>query len=1762
MTQQRATLAIISLVLWIAFPVNAAITVWTGNGAGEDQWSNPDYWSAGAPGAADTAQFGPLAYLVHFDGDATIAGLELTEDASGSRWLILGEYTLTTGSIVNDSTEGTLLDLATDLTAPVGGLSVLANSAPIALAGASPDYIETITLNGDLEVGGDSDTYVYGPITGTGGLTKDGSGTLTVFVSEFMNGFTGDVTLNDGLLVLDGFDADPGEDPTGNALGVGDIHLHGGTLAMTGTLDDDYEMLNPTQTVYIGGPDGDTVTFDAAHVASEISLGGGVSISQYGAGLSEESDDGADVLIVNSLVLGYDNGGGDIVAADLVLGNPTDGDDLMFEFELLDEHDIASSTITLLGAGVQHSLTAYAEVDIEHKITGDGGLLIAPGSSFVVVYNRENDFAGGLEMAGGILIVEDSNQTGSSGLGTGTFAITGDAADPSRVIVGGMPLEVYYDEGDGEWKNEDDDPWDGSTESIEIANDVEMQGKFAIAGFTEVEMDDWFEDDSEIPVTLIGSSIEISGPVTLVGDTELAVVTVDAEVEDDVPAEAVDALDVPDNYFTLEISGDIGESGGARTLTKTGEGTLILSGTNTFTGGLNVYEGLVTLDAEDAIATAPLTIAEDGAVEFGADQTLKALNGSGHLDAQANNLTLGAGTSAFDGTLENLLDVIIAGGTHAIDSDMSLQSLAVDAGTLTLNGDIGSDQAITIANGATATFNGAVEFYFDDAIEDSGTLIGGTDSLGAVDIELQDGSTLQAAAGGLVASSVSIDADATVALNSADGLLTLDDPTFNGDATINQTGENAASISDLDNQAGNTITLGSGTLYLTGDEVWASGGAGGGVTANAGTTLIVDAPTQHISDITGAGTIVKTTNAYLSEEDYYDDLGTVDGDDLTLGDAAIATSQGGTLEIEKDVQIEEDSTVEIIGESTVVVPAASTLTVADNATLQVGEAAQMQIDGNLDVGAGQTLNVAGGGTVAINSSNADLDETATVAVSDSTLTLGSANATGGAQVVLTDATVEAAAEEVEIETVAVSGTVAVTGNTIAVQTLDPQGDATLDVAASSQVEVDGALGVDAGETLNVTGGGTMAINSSNADLDETATLAVADSTLTLGNATATGNAQVTLANATVQAAANGVAIRQANISGNVEFAGSAVAVGTLDTSGGAASLTTGNAGVEVETLSGANNVTVAQGSVTLTGDSEAFGQTLDVSDGAAVEIEEDAVLGGSVTLAGAGTINGTVMGAVTVNDADASLGGSGDFQGGLTITNGVLAPGQSPGEITVSGGDFVLGAGATLSVEVDEEGNHDSIRITDDSNANFVTGAKVVAVAVGDALDGTYDIATLEGAGHIQVDGANQAADANLADFIENTDLATISSLLVDDTGKIVEMSVDFTPNVDYLTGASRTVRNFGAMLDSEAFAESASEALLDVIGEAQSSDDIAGAYAQMTNQLGASVSTLASSVTSSVNNSLSRRMQDARAATRDGLNGQTTGPLLASLSPTVARESSDGGWQGFAQGYGRWGDRDDDGDVVGYEYDTYGTLLGAERFIGESLLVGGSIGYGRTDVDSADSLSAMDMDSLSTSLYGTWFNHDYYLGLTVGYGYHDVDEVRDLDFAALQAKGDFKAHTFSIAPEIGKLLRYKSLDVEPYAGLNYTHFRHESYTETGAGAANLSVGSDTEDNLAFELGTRLRKTWVLDNGSYLMPQLKLAWRHNFGDEASETAQLAGADTSFRTTEIAVVDDLLSVGAGLNWRIDESKMLSAQYDAEFGSGFDAHTLQAGVRIQF
>lgn len=1623
--------------------IHAAMVEWTGGGT-PGIWEDADNWDDGVPGADSEVLFDSDRILVNLGGDTEITSLAVGANATGDRWLLLGEHTLTLGSIINNSPE-TLFDIAVDLTAKAGGLTVSADTAPIILCGAGPDYVETFTLADDMVVEGNHDTYIYGPVTGAGGLVKQGDGTLVIHVVGYINDFSGDMRLEGGLLVLDGYhpnDADPG-DETGNALGQGDIYLCNGTLAFAGSLDDMYSMINPVQTITIDG----TVTIDAAH-STTVSYGA-VEIQQYEVGLADDSE--RDLWFTNNTEIG--NGDG---VSHITFGNAADGDNLIIEFELANEEVSDSSTMTLLAAGGdKHNLTVHAEVEIEHKVTGDGGLrMTADSTGFLLMVNPDNDFTGGFEIAGGAVAINED------ALGTGTFTVTGGDSVESVKLTGMLQDYGYVD---GAWKDEDKNPWDGSVGVADIANNVEMSGKFTAAGLQIVEMDDYFEDDEDVPAVFIGSKLNISGAVTLTGDTEIAVVT-ESEVEDGVSSTAVNALSglTGDNYFELGISGDIGQAGGARTLTKSGEGKLILNGTNAFTGGLNVLEGIVELNGGEAVEnTVVVTVAQDAEVIFNTDEVIGGLSGAGTVDGSGDTITLGSGTSNFTGTLENQLGITVADGTHTISSVLSMDNLTVDGGVATLSGDNTYDSGIAITAG-TLTLTGTTTLGAG-AIVNAGTLVGKTTSIGATAVELATGSTLKAATGGLVMAdgTVTVDADASFTLNSTDDLLTLINPTFDGDATINQTGGRNASLNNLDNTDDNTLTLASGKLYLIGDEIWAKADGGiGGIVAGAGTTLILDTVIHYDDAITETGgTIVKTTNFYAGDTDaYLDDLdegGGADQENLNLkADAVLATSQGGELEIDRNVSVGAGNTAKIVGESTVVVNTA------------------------LNAGNGATL---------------ELDE-------------------------------------------------------------------------QSTMQVGGALNVNAGETLNVTGGGILAINSSNAALQDTATLAVNEAKLSLGSANATGSAQVALNNATVEAPTTEVAINKAVVGGNVEFSGNKVVVNTLDTSGGASSLKTSAAGVDVAALSGANNVAVAEGKVTLTGDSTGFSGAVGVNEDAELEMGTGSVLGGALNLAGQGTINGTVKGLVEVDNAAALLTGTGDFEGGLSMLQGILEPGQSPGEIEVSGGDFVLGAGATLNIEVDSAGNHDSIHITDDSNANLVTGARIIAVAIGNGKDGSYNIITLDGAGEIQVDGVGQAADADLIAFAHDTEMATISALVVDGTGKIVVMDVDFSAsNVELLTGVgNHSVMSLARLLDSETTALTGD--LTAIIGQAQAAGNasqVAAAYAQLTNQLQASASAAASSVVSSVNTNLGRRMQGARAAARNG-TGPTDGVLVASLTPTAYTPAGNDGWIGFFEGYGSWGDRKNDGGAVGYDYDTYGALLGAEKFVRDDVLIGGSVGYGRTNVDGNDKLSKLDVDSLSLSFYGTWFSDDTYLSMTFGYGYHSYDSVRKIAFAVppLRAKGDFKAHTFTLAPEIGKLFTCNDMEIEPFAGLSFTHFRQQSYREKGAGAANLDIDSCTDNSIISELGVRFRRTWSLNNGGRLTPQLKLAWRHDFGDEVVSTVRLAGANASFKTTGIDVVSDIFNVGVGVDWQMNKSRTLYTQYDADFGSGFKSHTLQAGIKILF
>jgi autotransporter-associated beta strand protein len=190
----------------------------------------------------------------------------------------------------------------------------------------------------------------------------------------------------------------------------------------------------------------------------------------------------------------------------------------------------------------------------------------------------------------------------------------------------------------------------------------------------------------------------------------------------------------PQTGITKTYSGDVGNGNGSMALTKSGAGTQILSGTNTYGGNTTISAGTLRLGASGVIPNASsVSVSGTGTLDLnGFNETIKGLSGAGTVDNTAagnsiltvndggnfsGNITdSGAGTLALvksvdgdlvlsgnntytGGTTLNANRIFIA-GANALPTTGAVQ---VNGGTLNFNvgGNLTFNQSITLASGAT-----------------------------------------------------------------------------------------------------------------------------------------------------------------------------------------------------------------------------------------------------------------------------------------------------------------------------------------------------------------------------------------------------------------------------------------------------------------------------------------------------------------------------------------------------------------------------------------------------------------------------------------------------------------------------------------------------------------------------------------------------------------------------------------------------------------------------------------------------------------------------------------------------------------------------------------------------------------------------------------------------------------------------------------------------------------------------------------------------
>ncbi len=200
---------------------------------------------------------------------------------------------------------------------------------------------------------------------------------------------------------------------------------------------------------------------------------------------------------------------------------------------------------------------------------------------------------------------------------------------------------------------------------------------------------------------------------------------------------------------TLTLTGNITETGGPRTITKsnngTGVSTLILSGNNSFTGGLVINGGVVQLGSAGALnSTTPNAVTMAGNLTSdalrlaGNSVTIASLNGSSanpvveNANAAAATLTINSSTSDnFSGVLRDgagggALSLTKTGtGTQTLSGTNTYTGVTtINGGTLQV-GNFGNTGSIATTSSVTGTSSGTLSFTHSDDLTFAVPLTGG-----------------------------------------------------------------------------------------------------------------------------------------------------------------------------------------------------------------------------------------------------------------------------------------------------------------------------------------------------------------------------------------------------------------------------------------------------------------------------------------------------------------------------------------------------------------------------------------------------------------------------------------------------------------------------------------------------------------------------------------------------------------------------------------------------------------------------------------------------------------------------------------------------------------------------------------------------------------------------------------------------------------------------------------------------------------------------
>ncbi|MEY2536981.1 MAG: fibronectin-binding autotransporter adhesin [Verrucomicrobiota bacterium] len=728
----------------------------------------------------------------------------------------------------------------------------------ITLAGATTIGSDagSLTLSGTLTNGGFAETFtgsgstvVSGAISGTGGLSKIGSGLLTLSAT---NTYSGSTTINAGTVAIN----------SASSLGAAGaaLTINAGTLEVTNGF-----ATNRSTTL---GNAASTIQVDAGQTfAINSNLGGGGVLNKTGSGtlvLGANNSYGGTNINAGTLSISADNNLGSNGATPTINAGTLE---ITNSFQTNRKFTIGSATSTFqIDSGVSFTLNSNLGGSGSLNKTGAGTMIlggnnlgytgatnILQGTLQITKQGKHLPNTTSLNVSGGTLDLQSFDESvgavtlfSGSIVGTGPASLTG----TSYTMESGMVTASLQ----------------GTAGLVkQTAGTVTLTGVNTYSGGTTINAGNLAINNASNLGALSANTIINGGALELLANNTLSTNRTFSL------GSSASTFQV-DSGSTLNISSVIGNAATPGSLTKTGAGTLILSaaGANTY-GGVGqttlINQGVLQVSRDNLLGNASNTLSFGGAgtgtLRIGGPGFTTArsviLNSSGAIDTNNNNATVtgvvsGAGvlTKTGAGTLALTGSNTYSGGTSILGGNNSI--LSVSSGANLGTGPVTISGGSVLATTATMTLPGGINLG----------AVGGNAQLDGQQVSgilnVAAGTTLTESAGSVISGGRLM----------KDGLGTLDllgTNTYSGGTYLHNgtiVVHNASSLGVQANPAlpfSSALTIDNGaTLRIAGTFVDYPGrgiliGTGGGIfDIGAGLTQFNNGPIANVSGQTGSFT--------------------------------------------------------------------------------------------------------------------------------------------------------------------------------------------------------------------------------------------------------------------------------------------------------------------------------------------------------------------------------------------------------------------------------------------------------------------------------------------------------------------------------------------------------------------------------------------------------------------------------------------------------------------------------------------------------------------------------------------------------------------------------------------------------------------------------------------------------------------------------------------------------------------------------------------